>query len=148
MWKAFPCNGVFMRLLLLSCVDLHWHGATCPLKVANYKHKGLYFDFTNDMEICQINYTFCIGYPLITHEVRASFRGMSLAILNWPVAQFPQCTSLTPHNAPFRTEMCTFLFWMMHCGIQDWCIVGFVRLIYFVVWSVIASENMNEPLFS
>ena len=22
------------------------------------------------------------------------------------------------HNPPFRTEICTFLFWMVHCGIQ------------------------------
>ena len=34
------------------------------------------------------------------------------------------------HNSPFRTEMCTFLFWMMHCGIWNCCIVGFVRLVY------------------
>ena len=27
-----------------------------------------------------------------------------------------------PTNVPFRTEMCTFLFWMVHCGISyiDW----------------------------
>ena len=30
--------------------------------------------------------------------------------------QFPQCTCLISHNAPFRTEMCTFLFWMVHYG--------------------------------
>ena len=31
------------------------------------------------------------------------------------------------HNAPFRTEMCSFLFWMVHCGIWDRCIVGFMN---------------------
>ena len=31
------------------------------------------------------------------------------------------------HNSPFRTEMCTFLFWMVHCGIWNRCIVGFVN---------------------
>ena len=36
------------------------------------------------------------------------------------------------HNAPFRTEMCTFLIWMVHCVILNWCIVGFVNL----VWSL------------
>ena len=30
------------------------------------------------------------------------------------------------HNAPFRTEMCTFLFWMVHCGIWKKCIMGFM----------------------
>ena len=29
------------------------------------------------------------------------------------------------HNARFRTEMCTFLFWIEHCGIWDSWILGF-----------------------
>ena len=44
--------------------------------------------------------------------------------------KIPQCTCPISHNAPFRTEMCTFLFWMVHCGIWDRCIVGCVNLIY------------------
>ena len=28
------------------------------------------------------------------------------------------------HNAQPRTEMCTFLFWMEHCGILNRCILG------------------------
>ena len=47
--------------------------------------------------------------------------------INRPFSQIPQCTSPISHNAPFRTEMCTFLFWMLHCGIWDWCIVEFVQ---------------------
>ena len=35
------------------------------------------------------------------------------------------------HNAPFRTEMCTFLFWMEQCGLWNRCILGFVKLLYF-----------------
>ena len=38
------------------------------------------------------------------------------------VAQIPQCTSSISHNSPFRAEMCTFLFWMVYCGIWEWCI--------------------------
>ena len=38
---------------------------------------------------------------------------------NWPNSQILQCTSSISHNAPFRTEMCTFLFWMVHCGIWE-----------------------------
>ena len=45
---------------------------------------------------------------------------------NWPNSQIPQCTC--SHNAPFRTDMFTFLFWMV---IWDRCIVGFTRLDYF-----------------
>ena len=33
------------------------------------------------------------------------------------ISQIPQCTCPTSHNAPFRTEMCTFLFWMVHSGL-------------------------------
>ena len=48
-----------------------------------------------------------------------------------PISQIPQCTCSISHNAPFRTEMCTFLFWMVHCGIWDRCIVGFVNKVKF-----------------
>ena len=46
-------------------------------------------------------------------------------------SQSPQCTCPIPHNAPFRTEMCTFLFWMVLYGVWNRCIVGFVRLVYY-----------------
>ena len=38
-----------------------------------------------------------------------------------PISQIPQCTCSLSHNAPLRTEMCTFLFWMVHCGIWNRC---------------------------
>ena len=41
----------------------------------------------------------------------------------------PQCSCPISYNAPFRTEMCTFLFRMMHCRIWDSCIVRFVKLV-------------------
>ena len=46
---------------------------------------------------------------------------------NW---QIPQSTCSISHNAPFRTEMCTFLFWMVHCGKWDKCLVRFVRWVF------------------
>ena len=46
---------------------------------------------------------------------------------NWSNSQIPQCTCSIFHNASFRTEMYTFLFWMVHCVIWNRCIVGFVR---------------------
>ena len=36
----------------------------------------------------------------------------------------------TSHGAPFRAEMGTFLFWAVHWGMSDRCIVGFARLVY------------------
>ena len=44
---------------------------------------------------------------------------------NWPNSQIPQCTCSISHKATFRTEMCTFLFWMLHCGIWNRCHVGY-----------------------
>ena len=49
---------------------------------------------------------------------------------NWPISQILECTCSISQNAPFRTEMCTFLFWMTHSGIWNRCILGFVRLVY------------------
>ena len=49
---------------------------------------------------------------------------------NWSYSQIPQCTCHIFHNAPFKTKMCTFLFWIMHCGIWSRCIMGFVKLVY------------------
>ena len=37
---------------------------------------------------------------------------------------------VSSHNAPFRTEICTFLFRMVNCGIWNRCIVRFVILAY------------------
>ena len=48
----------------------------------------------------------------------------------WSNSQIPECTCSISYNAPFRTEMCTFLFWMEHCGIWNRCILGFVKLVY------------------
>ena len=59
----------------------------------------------------------------------ATNSAFSLSI-NWPNSQIPQCTCPISHNAPFRTEMYTFLFWMVHCGISNRCTVGFMILVY------------------
>ena len=46
-------------------------------------------------------------------------------IINRPNSQIPQGSCPISHNAPFRTEMNTFLFWMVYCGIWDSCVVRF-----------------------
>ena len=47
------------------------------------------------------------------------------------------------HNTPFRTEMCTFLFWMVNCGIWDRCIVGFMGLVYYFVHILNLAATFN-----
>ena len=46
-----------------------------------------------------------------------------------PNPHIQQCTCPISHKASYKTDMCTFLFWTVHCGI--WCrrIVGCVRLV-------------------
>ena len=56
---------------------------------------------------------------------------------NWPDSQILQSTWTMSNSAPFRTEMCACLFWMVHCGIWDRYIVGFVRLVY--------SDQLTSP---
>ena len=46
------------------------------------------------------------------------------------ISHIPHCSCPISDAALFRTEICTFLFWMVHCGICDRCIVGFENLVY------------------
>ena len=47
---------------------------------------------------------------------------------NWPKLQIPKCTCSILHNATFRTEMFTLLFWLEQYGIWNICILWFVKL--------------------
>ena len=57
---------------------------------------------------------------------------------NWPNLQISECTCSISHNVPFRTEMCTFLFWMEHCVIWNRCILRFAKLVY---WPVLGEST-------
>ena len=59
------------------------------------------------------------------------------------VEQIPQCTCPISHNAPFGTEMCTCLFWMLCCGIWQRCIVGFFRWIHSNILINIFNHNYH-----
>ena len=63
----------------------------------------------------------------------------------WPISQNPECTYSISHNAPFRTEKSTFLFWMEHCGIWNRYILGFVKLFYWIS-SLILTHTSLEML--
>ena len=64
------------------------------------------------------------------HNPTSVRQGFSWSINNWPNSQIPACTCSMSHNALIRTEMCTFLFWMEHCGIWNRCILLFEKLVY------------------
>ena len=46
------------------------------------------------------------------------------------------CTCSISHNAPFRTEMCTFLFWMEHCGIWN------IQCAFWDLWNCSINEEV------
>ena len=48
------------------------------------------------------------------------YNSFVLMIGNWPNSQIPQRTCPKYHNASFRTEICSFLFWMLYFGIEYW----------------------------
>ena len=50
--------------------------------------------------------------------------------LNRPISQISLCICHISHNTPFGTEMCTFLFWMVHCEIWT----GALRNLW--IWSI------------
>ena len=52
---------------------------------------------------------------------------------NWTNSQIPESTCSISHNAPFRTEMCIFLFWMEHYGIWNRYILELVKLFYSLI---------------
>ena len=60
----------------------------------------------------------------------ANFTHILQGHFNWPNSEIPECTCSISQNAPFRTEMCTFLFWMEHSGIWNRCILGIVKLVH------------------
>ena len=49
-----------------------------------------------------------------------------------PISQIPERTCSISPNAPFRAEMCKFLFWMEHWGIWNRGILGFVNYVNYL----------------
>ena len=56
--------------------------------------------------------------------------------LVWAIdlSQIPQCTCPISHNTPFRTDMSTFLFWTVHCGIVNLVNWVYVHCIQTLNW--------------
>ena len=54
-----------------------------------------------------------------------------------PISQILQCIRQMSHNAPFcnrNVHTCAhFCYKVVHCGMYDWCIVGFVQQAYYLI---------------
>ena len=103
-WPIFPCDLNSMRILI--CSDTNCINVINPFSTTWYLQ--------------------CIGLCKIQWQSDGQE-------WNLPNSQIPECTCAISHNAPFRTEMCTFLFWMEHCGIWNSCILG-VCSEWSIVW--------------
>ena len=84
--------------------------------------------------------------------------------VNWPNSQIPQCTttSAISHNAPFGTEMCSFLLWVVPYGsgalwdLYDWsisdvfrkfCVVNKISTCLFELYGIFFwGQNMQKEL--
>ena len=64
--------------------------------------------------------------------------------LNRPISQIPECICAISHNATFcnrNVHMCAhFCYKMVHYGIFVWCIVGFVRWVY---WCRVSNRSQT-----
>ena len=76
----------------------------------------------------------------LCHSVKQPWKNRS----SWPKSQIPEWTCSISHNATFRTEMCAFLFWMVHRGIWHRCIPGFVRLFYSLRTDNVATTKLKS----
>ena len=93
------------------------HQASTPMTKFSLNFKFCQIEFANIF--CLINSIttkFCINQGRTIFIVIASVWCFKYTDTNRPISQIPQCTCPISHNTPFRTEMCTFLFWMVHCN--------------------------------
>ena len=72
-----------------------------------------------------------------------------LCLTNRPISQIPECTCSLTHKAAFRTEMCTFVNWMEHCGIWNGCILGFANWlgasnVLATIWNWLSTALSNK----
>ena len=132
------------------CSNFHFDGTfTAPLRIC-YElswYEGIMIFFSDKSNAV-------LTFPAWAHMLYLSVCDESLDIENptqnrhdtWPtvqgflldpISQISRCTFPISHNTPFRTEICTSLFWictfmflMVDYGIWDQGIVGFVILFY------------------
>ena len=86
----------------------------------------------------------------LMHAFVTDFRAAMVS--QWTKFTNPTMSCHISHNAPFRTEMFTFLFWMVHYGVWNRSIVGFRRLVYWYHcqrkhrWYIRVNINANALL--
>ena len=79
---------------------------------------------------------------MFTPQLGKWLNNQRLVLLTWilirPKSQITQCTFAVFHNAVFRIEMCTFLFWML----WDWSEIGVIHPLFCV-----GCNYLSKPRF-
>ena len=107
------------------------HGTQMQLSLRASLMRSFKFKFKINSYKCYLQ----IQLPLFYHEAeKLAHSCPDLDRSVKPISQIPECICSISHNAPFRTEMCTFLFWMEHCDIWNRCILGLVNKVNHGAW--------------
>ena len=125
--------------------EIYWdHGTPVSYRTAiqtrmHFKYKIISSYIEYIPHITQIYYLWiCYGYITDSIGFRWTIFNQSVFFIcfrlrGWtkPMSQVPQCIKHTSHNGPLcnsNVQTCIqFCYRMLHCGISDWCIVGYVQ---------------------
>ena len=120
-------------------------GSTISTHNPNISNSNKSAGLCGDDNRCDLKFYWCFSVAILIHNIKSwnnpqqhmqrcprrqcnnifGSHAQWGVVISRPIAQIPKCTCPISHNAPFRTEMCPFLFWIVHGGIWTWCIVGF-----------------------
>ena len=124
LFLQFGCNGRFV--IIGQVTALHWTGNSSSSNQL-WQRWSAYLSVFMIQRLHTINASSSLASAILAHWSKYKYRNN--IIFDKSISQIPKCTCSLSHNAPFRTEMCTFLFWMDHCRIWDRSIAGFVNYV-------------------
>ena len=87
-----------------------------------------------------------------THYRRDRLWPCSIAWVNFMEQQSREFLNVSTrpisHNTPFKTEICTFLFWIVYCETWERFIMGFARLIYELLPDIVVPGHMEFDVWT
>ena len=117
-----PCPPLSPSLCLCLCLCLSLSLSVCRSICLSLSHA---WNNINKSSFGMLLTTQNLRWTNLNNDISELYQ---LNIVKTPISQITPCNCPISHNKPFRTEMCTFLFWMVYCEIWDRCIMGFVNL--------------------
>ena len=102
----------FRKWLDVWLAPSHWYLQQFWNIVNSILRKSLQCNFNRNSYIINLKKTLnkCrLIFSEISWHLTWRQEKLDISIFNRPISQTPECTCFISHNAPFRTEMCTFL---------------------------------------